>query len=79
MPKSGSLKAELHRMDKAEILLIRAGQHLFVEWRAKGRSDKDLEISYECIWALKADLRLHRRELLKKMRPSRLSEATDHA
>jgi hypothetical protein len=71
--KSTTLKAEMRRLDRAEILLIRTGQHLFREWQAKGRSDKDLEASYEKIWELKADLRGRKRELLLKMRPSRLS------
>jgi hypothetical protein len=67
--KSATLKAQLHRFDDAEMVLIRAGQHLFLEWRAKGRSDNTLQASYECIWQRKRELRASKRELLGKMRP----------
>jgi hypothetical protein len=64
--KSTSQKAELHRFYKAELLLIRAGQHLFRERRDKGRKDKDLEASFECIWRLKRELRASKVELSSK-------------
>ncbi len=55
--KSQTAKAELHRIEGAELLLIRTGQHLFKEWRSTGQSNKDLEASFECIWQLKRELR----------------------
>jgi hypothetical protein len=55
--KSTSLKAKIHRLDAAEIWLIRSGQHLFKLWRAKGRYDNDLEDSFETIWQLKREIR----------------------
>lgn len=55
--RSTTQNAERHRLERAELLLIRIGQHIFREWRAKGRSDKDLEASFENIWALKREIR----------------------
>ena len=57
-----------HRLVDAELTLIRAGQHVFKEWRSKGRVDKDLEASFECIWELKRKLREEKRMLVEKMR-----------
>ena len=70
-----SLKAQLNDIYHAEVLMIRAGQHLFREWRDKGRTDKDLEASFECIWQLKRELRVRKRELLMKTRLKPIPEA----
>jgi hypothetical protein len=55
--KSNTPRAQLHRLERAELILIRAGQHLFKEWRSKGRSDSVLEESFETIWRLKKEVR----------------------
>lgn len=66
--KSTTLNAERHRLDRAEMLLIRSGQHLFREWRAKGRTDKDLEASFELVWELKRAIRKAQGEIRAKLR-----------
>jgi hypothetical protein len=68
--KSTSLRAQLHDIARAEMLLIRAGQHLFLEWRRKGRGDSILEESFETIWRLKREVRLDKAIVSAKV-PSR--------
>lgn len=75
--KSETDKAQLHRLYEAEILLIRACQHLFMEWRDKGRSDKDLEASFEKILELKRDLRERKRDIVTKIAPGASPEVLD--
>ncbi len=75
--KSITDNARRHRLENAELLLIRTGQHLFREWRDNGRMDEDLEASYECIWRLKREVREEKRELLAKVRLRPISEATE--
>jgi len=65
---------ELNKFYEAELWLIRSGQHLFREWRDKGRTDKDLEASFECIWQLKRELRATKRDLLDKTAHKRRRE-----
>ena len=77
--KSTTLNAERHRLDRAEILLIRCGQHLFREWRAKGRRDKDLEASFEKVWDLKRGIRKDQEELRIKLRPGPKRGVPAHA
>jgi len=55
--KSATLNAEIHRARRGEIILIRAGQHLFREWRKGGRGDKVLEAAFEEIFRAKRLLR----------------------
>ena len=68
--KSTTLNAERHRLGRAELILIRAGQHIFREWRANGRCDKDLQASFEKVWALKREIR-DDQEILRDKIPSR--------
>jgi hypothetical protein len=63
--KSNTRRARLHRYEAAEMWLIRSGQHLFIEWRRKGRTDKDLEAAFECIWQLKRELRASKDQFVK--------------
>lgn len=62
--KSTSLPAQLAEIYAAEILLIRAGQHLFKQWRDEGKVDTSLEASFECIWQLKREIRADKAALL---------------
>jgi len=73
--KSDSVGAQLARLDDGEMLLIRAGQHLFIEWQRNGRQDKDLEAAFECIWQLKRELRASKGELRAKARLRPIGEA----
>jgi len=75
MVKSDSKSAQWHRLEAGEMLLIRAGQHLFIEWRRNGRQDKDLEAAFECIWQLKRELRASKGELRAKARLRPIGEA----
>lgn len=77
--KSTTLHAERHRLERAELLLIRIGQHIFREWRAKGRGDKDLEKAFECVWLLKRQIRDSQEIVKAKFRQRPKRGAIGHA
>jgi len=67
--KSATLNAEIHRARRGEIILIRAGQHLFRQWRKGGRGDKVLEAAFEEIFAAKRFLRADLARLYELEKP----------
>jgi hypothetical protein len=63
MKSSESLGAQIHRLEKPELILIRVGQHLFCWWRNDGRRDRALEASFESVWDLKRQIRVSKAQL----------------
>ena len=59
-------RAQQYRLERAELILIRIGQHIFHEWRDNGRVDIALENSFEAIWELKREIRAAKRTLRTK-------------